>query len=91
MPFYNDLEPADLPADFSAVIRYRIYLDYTDEMLSYYSNAPQPSGYIIHSPREFSEWVDWAQKYDPQKADIRMIPLGLSEYTRTMGEFLEKV
>ena len=80
-----------MPSDFLSVTHYRMYLDYVDQMLSYYSTAPQPSGYIIHSPHEFSQWVEWAKKFDAKSLGNRIIPLGLSEYTRDMEEFKDKL
>jgi len=61
-----------------------------DEVLGYYSSIPQPSGYIIHEPREFNKWAEWAQQYKP-KQDMSIMPLGIGETARTFNEMMEKI
>jgi len=54
-----------------------MYLDYTDEVISMYKNVPSPPLFVIHSPQQFDEWLQWAGDFKEDNYKGVIQPFGM--------------
>jgi len=51
-------------------------MDYVEEAMNMYRNAPEPPLHIQHNPEQFSRWVEWASEYREEQGTGRISPFG---------------